>query len=330
MNKVTGNPRRLGVSWFSAIDWQLKGFYFNKRIVIASSCTIDPAGVADHYNELDLFYREIWGEHVHHGLWLTGNEDPALAVVQLVQLVAAEAGITTGTRVCDIGCGYGAAARYLARQKGAEVTGVTISVSQHAYARKVDSSGNPNYLLSDWLATELPPESFDAAFAIESSEHMPDKVEFFSRAARILKTDGRLVVCSWLAGQTPGGSQKKWLLEPICREGRIPHLLSSEELVTAAERAGFATLNQNDISNQVSRTWSIVIARFLKRLISDPRYRSFLFDPELHNRIFAATIIRIWLAYSIRAMGYGIFTFAKKALFALFVIFSLYGLAGIS
>jgi tocopherol O-methyltransferase len=308
----------------------LKEFYFKKRIVIASSRTIDSAGVADHYNELDLFYREIWGEHVHHGLWLTGNENPALAVVQLVQFVADEAGIKTGARVCDIGCGYGAAARYLARQKEVEVTAVTVSMRQHAYACKVDPSGNPNYLLSDWLTTELPPESFDAAFAIESSEHMPDKVEFFSRAARILKTGGRLVVCSWLAGQTSGGSQKKWLLEPICREGRMPHLLSSGELVAAAERAGFTTIKQNDISNQVSRTWSIVIVRFVKRLISDPRYRSFLFDPELHNRIFAATTIRIWLAYRIRAMRYGIFTFAKKALFTLFVIFSLYGLAGIS
>jgi tocopherol O-methyltransferase len=308
----------------------LKEFYFNNRIVISSSRTIDSADVADHYNELDLFYREIWGEHVHHGLWLIGNEDPAFAVLQLVQLVAAEAGINTGTRVCDIGCGYGAAARYLARQMGAKVTAVTISVKQHAYARKVDPSGNPNYLLSDWLTTELTPESFDAAFAIESSEHMPDKVEFFSRAARILKADGRLVVCSWLARQTPGGSQKRWLLEPICREGSMPQLLTSEELVTAAECAGFTTLNQDDISNQVSRTWSIVIARFVKRLISDPRYRSFLFDPELHNRIFAATIVRIWLAYRMRAMRYGIFTFAKKALFALFVIFSLYGLAGIS
>ena len=27
------------------------------------------ASVADHYDELDDFYREIWGEHVHHGLW---------------------------------------------------------------------------------------------------------------------------------------------------------------------------------------------------------------------------------------------------------------------
>ncbi len=36
--------------------------------------------VAEHYDELDWVYREIWGEHVHHGLWLTGVETPETAV----------------------------------------------------------------------------------------------------------------------------------------------------------------------------------------------------------------------------------------------------------
>ena len=35
------------------------------------------AAVADHYDELDPFYREIWGEHVHHGYWATGRETAA-------------------------------------------------------------------------------------------------------------------------------------------------------------------------------------------------------------------------------------------------------------
>ena len=70
------------------------------------------------------------------------------------------------------------------------------------------------------------------------------------------------------------------------------------------------TIDSADLSHQVSRTWSIVIARFMKRLISDPRYWTFLFAADC-NRIFAATIIRIWLAHRTQAMRYGIFTFAK-------------------
>src|SRR5262245_56863085 len=194
---------------------------------------------------------------------------------------------------------------------GATVTAVTVSPRQHSYACKVDPSGNPNYLLADWSTTDLRPKSFDAAFAIESSEHMTDKVEFFSRALHVLKPGGRLVVCSWLAADTPSGLQKRWLLKLICDEGRIPHLLTAGELVDAAERVGLSRIDQMDLSHYVSRTWSIVIARFVNRLARDPRYWSFLFNAGHQNRIFAATIIRIWLAYRTQAMRYGIFTFAK-------------------
>src|SRR5437667_187331 len=64
--------------------------------------------VADHYQELDRHYREIWGEHVHHGLWRTGRETPLEAVEQLIAFVAEQAGIRPGDRVVDIGSGYGA------------------------------------------------------------------------------------------------------------------------------------------------------------------------------------------------------------------------------
>src|SRR5690349_13484122 len=71
--------------------------------------------VATHYDGLDRFYREIWGEHVHHGLWKTGRETPEAATRQLIAEVAERAGIGPGAEVCDVGCGYGGTARVLAR-----------------------------------------------------------------------------------------------------------------------------------------------------------------------------------------------------------------------
>jgi tocopherol O-methyltransferase len=279
--------------------------------MIASSRPIDSGSVADHYDELDSFYRDIWGEHLHHGLWLDGNETSELAVAQLVNLVADCAQITRGARVCDIGCGYGATARLLARQKGAVVTAVTISRVQYDYACEIESTGNPEYLLADWLTADLPSETFDIAVAIESSEHMVDKSEFFLRALRILKPGGRLVVCSWLAADRLVSWQRKWLLKPICTEGRLPQLVTSAELVAMAEGSGLTADRRKVISAQVAPTWSIVILRFFRRLASDRAYRSFLFDPGRRNRVFAATIARIWLAYRTGALQYGVFEFKK-------------------
>jgi tocopherol O-methyltransferase len=91
-----------------------------------------PAAVAAHYDELDRFYREVWGEHVHHGYWATGRESAEQAAEALVDLVAARLGPVPGQRWCDIGCGYGATARLLAERHGLEVTGVTVSRVQAA------------------------------------------------------------------------------------------------------------------------------------------------------------------------------------------------------
>ena len=82
--------------------------------MIASEQPVSEAAIADHYDELDPFYRDIWGQHVHHGLWLNGNETSEEAVRKLVELVAQKAELRRDERVIDIGCGYGALAAFLA------------------------------------------------------------------------------------------------------------------------------------------------------------------------------------------------------------------------
>ena len=279
--------------------------------MISSRSEIAAEAVASHYDELDHFYRDVWGEHVHHGLWLRGDESRDEAVLQLVELVAEQAQITSGSRVCDIGCGYGAAARLLA-SRGADVTGMTISPAQFGIAQQMGgSSRNPAFLLGDWLTNDLPGGSFDAAIAIESSEHMPDKPAFFAQAHRVLRRNGRLVICAWLAAEKPSRSAEKWLLEPICREGRMPHLGSASDYQSLANNAGFQLARFHDVTRQVERTWPAIVNRLLAKFATEPRYLRFLFSRHARNRVFALTILRIWIAYRVNAMRYGVFTFVK-------------------
>src|SRR5690349_6233902 len=98
--------------------------------MILPSRSIAPTDVADHYDELDVFYREVWGEHVHHGLWRTGRESDVAAAEQLVTHVADAIALRRGERVVDIGAGYGATARLLAERYGVDVTAFTISRAQ--------------------------------------------------------------------------------------------------------------------------------------------------------------------------------------------------------
>jgi tocopherol O-methyltransferase len=280
--------------------------------VIASRTKIEREDVASHYDELDHFYRDVWGNHVHHGLWRRGDETREEAVLQLVELVAREAQIGAGTRVCDIGCGYGETARVLAGC-GAEVTGITVSPAQFSVANLLNNGKtNPHFVVGDWLTNEFASEQFDAAIAIESSEHMPDKPRFFAQAHHVLKRESRLVLCAWLAAEHPTPQAQAWLLEPICREGRMPQLGSASDYEALAQQAGFRIEQFEDITRAVERTWPAIVRRLVLKFATEPRYVRFLFSPHARNRVFALTILRIWIAYRTDAMRYGIFTFVKR------------------
>lgn len=264
--------------------------------------------VADHYDELDLIYRDVWGEHVHHGLWLDGNESPDQAVRNLSHRVAARAGIRPGSVVCDVGCGYGATARLLADEYSARVTGHTLSKAQYQHAvATADSSDNPRFVLGDWLANDLPEAGADAVIAIESTEHIGDKARCFAEAARVLRPGGRLVVCAWLAREDARPGEARWLLEPICREGRLAGLGTESEYKAWIRAAGLAAVTFEDLSALVWRTWPICIRRFGWRLLWRRSYRDHLFNASARHRVFGLTLFRLWLAYRLGSLRYGLF-----------------------
>lgn len=276
---------------------------------------ITPAEVAAHYDDLDQVYRDFWGEHVHHGLWTSRAATTEEATRNLIDAVVERARIGAGSAVCDAGCGYGGTSRVLARELGARVTALTISPAQHAYARSVDpNADNPTYLLRNWLDNGLTPDTFDAVLAIESSEHMPDLGRFFSEAHRVLRPGGRLVICAWLTREAPRGWERRWLVDPICREGRLRGMESVAELQRQAVAVGLTPIDCDDVSRQVKKTWPICIQRVLLGLLREPAFRRFVFKDGGPNRIFGLTMFRIWLAYEIGAMRYGILSFEKTRL----------------
>jgi tocopherol O-methyltransferase len=163
--------------------------------MIRSRTPFKGEAVARHYEDLDRFYRTLWGEHLHHGLWLSGQEDHALAVVQMSRFVAQQANIRPGMAVCDVGCGYGATARLLAQEYDAHVTALTVTPLQYEYAQSCSSTSNrPSYRLLDWLKNDFASGSFEAVIAIESTEHMADLDHCIAEASRVLQSGGRFVV----------------------------------------------------------------------------------------------------------------------------------------
>jgi len=267
------------------------------------------ADVAEHYDQLDEAYRRIWGEHVHHGYWVTGRESAAEAADALTRLVGDRLGVARGQKLVDIGCGYGATAAAFARA-GAEVTGFTLSKAQAAMARSRPEPGL-RFEVCDWLSNGLPDSDFDGGYAIESSEHMEDEARFFAEAARVLKPGSPFVVCAWLEGDGATPWQVRHLLEPICREGRLPSMGSRADYEALAAAAGFRLVSYEDISRNVRRTWSICARRFAGKLVTDRDIRRLALSKAVRSRDFMLSLPRLILALRNGAMRYGVFVWEK-------------------
>ena len=67
----------------------------------------DKEKVRDHYDRMSPYYHSLWGEHIHHGYWIRGDESKETAQVQLIEHLAQAAGIQSGDRILDVGCGFG-------------------------------------------------------------------------------------------------------------------------------------------------------------------------------------------------------------------------------
>lgn len=272
--------------------------------------------VAHHYDELDPFYRELWGEHLHHGLWRSGTETAPEATLQLLDLVAAHARLQPSQAVVDAGAGYGATARWLAERHGADVTALTLSPAQYRYAQAVPASPGaptPRYLLEDWLSNTLPDGSADVVVAIESTEHMVDLAGCFAQIRRVLRPGGRFVVCAWLARETPKAWEVRHLLEPICREGRLAQLGNLSEYRAGLQGSGLVVERGDDVSRQVRRTWDVVLYRLSAKLATDRRYRRYLLDARQRERRFVWSTLRLALAYRTGSLRYGILSGYRRS-----------------
>lgn len=272
--------------------------------------------VALHYNELDEFYREVWGEHVHHGYWKSGRESADEAVQQLVHHVVSSLNLVPGQKVCDIGCGYGGTSRLLAREYKACMTGLTVSESQIEFAREQSTEFTEDqvrFVLCPWEENDFPAESFDAVVSIECISHVNDKPGYFDQVYRVLKPGGRASIVAWLANSQASPRAERHLLEPICREGRLPGMATPEEYTQMITDAGLELDAFEDISRAVRKTWWICARRVMWKLMTRLKYIRALFDRKKSNRVFALTLLRILTAYHTGSMQYGIFRIHKPA-----------------
>jgi tocopherol O-methyltransferase len=217
----------------------------------------DKGKIAAHYDVITAYYRSFWGEHLHHGYWIRGNESKEEAQEQLVELLAGLANLREGARVLDLGCGVGASSIYLARKHHVRPTGITISPAQVDLARKAaaEAKVDAEFLLMDAEAMHFA-EPFDVLWSIESISHYYDRKAFFRNAAPFLKASGVFAFTDWFKRPGLTAAQTRKHIAPIER-GMLCELETMDEYESYLAASSLSIEHRRELTQQCAKTWDV-------------------------------------------------------------------------
>jgi cyclopropane fatty-acyl-phospholipid synthase-like methyltransferase len=202
-------------------------------------------------------YLESWaGESLgfHVGLADENTTSQSESLDNTNAYLAERAGVGAGTRVLDAGCGVGGSSLWLARERGARVTGVTLVERQvelaRRFARERGLQGLVDFACEDMLATSFGEASFDVVWNIESMCHVEDTGAYLSHAAFLLRDNGRFVAVDFCRGSEPdieveGAVCEGWALAPLRTPSEIRDLLAAR---------GFREIDVVDLGPRIERS----------------------------------------------------------------------------
>ena len=173
-----------------ASDWHpLHSLWRFVRPLLFGALRSDKDWVARHYDYgNDFYFAFLDRRHRLYSQALYRSDDEPLeqAAENKLEYVMRACRLAPGSRVLDVGGGWGSFAGYAA-PRGVNVTALTISHEQYEFlrSRKVDVAYESIFAYES-------KRPYDAIVLLGVMEHLPDYKRLFARFERLLRTGGRL------------------------------------------------------------------------------------------------------------------------------------------
>lgn len=195
--------------------------------------------VSHHYDLDEALYRRFLDADLHYSCAYFARPELSLEQAQQAKcaLIARKLHLAPGARVLDIGSGWGGLALYLAREYGAEVTGITLSQEQLRVARQraeaAGLSARVRFELTDYRNVR---DEFDAVVSVGMFEHVgrPQYRRYFERIQTLLRPEGVALIHT-IGRNTPPDGCNPWIRRYIFPGGYIP---AASEILPAIEHSG--------------------------------------------------------------------------------------------
>jgi cyclopropane-fatty-acyl-phospholipid synthase len=237
------------------------------RVAQHNPLLVARANVAHHYDLSDTLYEQFLDADRQYSCAYYHSPADTLerAQEQKKRHLAAKLLLRSGQRVLDIGSGWGGLGLYLAEVCNVDVTGLTLSIEQHAYAqRRASETGmgdRVRFLLKDYRQEQ---GQYDRIVSVGMFEHVGvgHYREYFEKVKDLLADDGVALIHT--IGRADGPSAANaWINKYIFPGGYVPAL---SEILPAIERAGLYVTDIEVLRLHYAETLKAWRQRFLANL----------------------------------------------------------------
>jgi cyclopropane fatty-acyl-phospholipid synthase-like methyltransferase len=212
--------------------------------------------IRSYYTHAAIDYWAAWlnGRNLamHFGYQEDNTMGHSASLTNATGVLADIADVSAGDRVLDAGCGLGGTGMWLASRRRARVTGIALGADQVGSARdeavRRAVSHRTQFLVADFTVLPFVEKSFDVVWAQESLCHATEKEAFFAEAARVLASNGRLVIADFMLRRRSISGPDQKLLDEWLDGWKLPDLWTAGQHANAAHAARLSDIRIQDVT----------------------------------------------------------------------------------